>query len=234
MQEKETTNNCDFTDVFNAPKKGRIIALDLGMKKIGVAISDELQITVRPLTVIKRTAWKKVLKQINDYIENFDAVALVLGLPLEFEGGESEMTIEARRLAKNFSLSIKSPYFFKMKEFRHMKRVEIFGNQARMKKKSAKLWMPKPPRLFCVILSNKINRSADGSSPSNTINFIRGRAVRAPVYKPNRQSKKISLFPARQMQPNLRVYLFRLSRAFYQFRAVLPDLRLPFLKLQHT
>ncbi len=111
MQEKETTNNCDFTDVFNAPKKGRIIALDLGMKKIGVAISDELQITVRPLTVIKRTAWKKVLKQINDYIENFDAVALVLGLPLEFEGGESEMTIEARRLAKNFSLSIKIPVF---------------------------------------------------------------------------------------------------------------------------
>ncbi len=111
MQEKETTNNRDFTDVFNAPKKGRIIALDLGMKKIGVAISDELQITVRPLTIIKRTAWKKVLKQINDYIENFDAVALVLGLPLEFEGGESEMTIEARHLAKNFALSLEIPVF---------------------------------------------------------------------------------------------------------------------------
>lgn len=111
MQEKETTNNRDFTDVFNAPKKGRIIALDLGTKKIGVAISDELQITVRPLTIIKRTSWKKVLKQINDYIENFDAVALVLGLPFEFEGGESEMTVEARRLAHNFSLSLEIPVF---------------------------------------------------------------------------------------------------------------------------
>lgn len=111
MQEKETTNSRDFTDVFNVPKKGRIIALDLGTKKIGIAVSDELQITVRPLTVIKRTAWKKVLKVITDFIETYDAVALVLGLPYEFEGGESEMSAEARRLAKNFSLSIKIPVF---------------------------------------------------------------------------------------------------------------------------
>ncbi len=111
MQEKETTNNSDFTDVFNAPKIGRIIALDLGTKKIGVAVSDELQITARPLSVIKRTAWKKVLKQIKDYIENFDAVALVLGLPVKFEGGESEMSFEARRLAKNFSLSLNIPVY---------------------------------------------------------------------------------------------------------------------------
>jgi putative holliday junction resolvase len=111
VQEKETTNNLDFTDVFHAPVRGRILALDPGTKKIGVAVSDELQITARPLLVIKRTAWKKVLKQISDLIAEFDAVALVLGLPLEFEGGESEMSAEARKLARNFSLSLKIPVF---------------------------------------------------------------------------------------------------------------------------
>lgn len=111
MQEKETTNKPEFTDVFNAPENGRILALDLGTTKIGVAISDELQITVRPLCIIKRTAWKKVLKQISDLLAEFDAVALVLGLPLEFEGGESEMSAEARRLARNFSLSIEIPVY---------------------------------------------------------------------------------------------------------------------------
>ncbi len=111
MQEKETTNQPEFTDVFNAPARGRILALDLGTKRIGVAVSDELQITVRALCIIKRTAWKKVLKQISDLLDEFDAVALVLGLPLEFEGAESEMSTEARRLAKNFSLSIKIPVF---------------------------------------------------------------------------------------------------------------------------
>lgn len=111
MQEKETTNAPDFTDVSAAPEKGRIVALDIGMKRIGVAVSDELQITTRPFAVIKRTGWKKVLKETIAILENFDAVALVLGLPYNFDGSESEMSTEARRLARNFSLSLKIPVF---------------------------------------------------------------------------------------------------------------------------
>ena len=109
MQEQETTNNSEFTDVFRAPQSGRLLALDLGTKRIGVAVSDELQFTVRPVCVIKRTAWKKVLKQIIAFIEEFDAVGLVLGLPYNFDGSESEMSAEARRLARNFSLSLSIP-----------------------------------------------------------------------------------------------------------------------------
>ena len=111
MQEKETTNPPDFTDVFRAPDAGRIIALDLGTKWIGVAVSDETQFTARPLIVIKRTGWKKVLVQVKDIVREFDAVALVLGLPYNFDGSESEMSQEARRLARNFSLSLEVPVF---------------------------------------------------------------------------------------------------------------------------
>lgn len=111
MQEKETTNPEDFTDVFRAPTSGRLLALDLGMKHIGVAVSDELQFTVRPVSVIERKSWKKVLKQVIAFLEEFDAVGLVLGLPLNTNGTESEMSLEVRRLAKNFSLSIKVPVF---------------------------------------------------------------------------------------------------------------------------
>ena len=109
MQELETTNPDDFTDVFRAPLKGRLLALDLGTKRIGVAVSDELQFTVRPVCVIERISWKKVLKQIIAHLENFDAVGLVLGLPYNTDGSESEMSVEARRLARNFSLSLDIP-----------------------------------------------------------------------------------------------------------------------------
>ena len=111
MQEKETTNSGDFTDVFRAPASGRLLALDLGMKHIGVAVSDELQFTVRPVAVIERKSWKKVLKQVIAFLDEFDAVGLVLGLPYNSDGSESEMSAEARRLARNFSLSIKVPVF---------------------------------------------------------------------------------------------------------------------------
>lgn len=111
VQEKETTNSVDFTDVFLAPNEGRVIALDIGTKRIGVAVCDELQIAVRPLFTLKRQSWKKLLVQIKDILAEYDARALVLGLPYNFDGSESEMSHEARRLARNFSLSLSIPVF---------------------------------------------------------------------------------------------------------------------------
>lgn len=88
-----------------------MIALDLGTKRVGIAVSDETQTIVRPVKTIERTGWKKFLKQIINIIADFDAVALVIGLPLESDGAESEMSQDARRLARNFSLSIEIPVF---------------------------------------------------------------------------------------------------------------------------
>lgn len=109
MQEKETTNPSDFLDVFRVPASGRLIALDLGTKRIGVAVSDERQIVTRAVRTIERTGWKKLLLQIKEILADFDAVALVIGLPYNFDGTESEMSREARRLARNFSLSLEIP-----------------------------------------------------------------------------------------------------------------------------
>jgi putative Holliday junction resolvase len=111
VQDKETTNQPKFTDVFRAPPSGRLLALDLGTKRIGVAVSDELQMTTRAVCIIERRSWKKVLKQIVSFLDEFDAVGLVLGLPYNTDGSESEMSQEVRRLAKNFSLSLKVPVF---------------------------------------------------------------------------------------------------------------------------
>ncbi|MEP6901773.1 MAG: Holliday junction resolvase RuvX [Actinomycetota bacterium] len=86
-----------------------MVALDLGTKRIGVAVSDELQFTTRPLKTIERAGWKKLLLQIKEILADFDAVTLVLGLPLNTDGSESEMSREARRLARNFSLSLEIP-----------------------------------------------------------------------------------------------------------------------------
>jgi putative holliday junction resolvase len=111
VQDKQITNSPNISDISQVPNEGRILALDLGTKKVGVAVSDELQITVRPLQVVTRRSWKELLKTISAFIEEFDAVALVLGLPYNFDGSESEMSLEARRLARNFSLSLSIPVF---------------------------------------------------------------------------------------------------------------------------
>ncbi len=110
MQDKQTTNPSEFAEIFSAAA-GRILALDLGMKRIGVAVSDELRIIARPLCTIERTGWKKLLRKIKDIVTEYDAAALVLGLPYNFDGSESEMSAEARRLARNFRLSLEIPVY---------------------------------------------------------------------------------------------------------------------------
>lgn len=90
---------------------GRLLALDLGQKRVGVAVSDELQITVRPLAPLLRTSWKQLLRAVAERLESFDARALVIGLPLSMDGSAGEAAAEARRLARNFRLSLAVPVF---------------------------------------------------------------------------------------------------------------------------
>jgi len=111
VQQKETTNPAILTDVFVVPLDGRIIAIDPGTKRCGIAVCDELRITTRALPLIERTSWKKLLSNIKQIVSDFDAKALVIGLPLESDGSESNMSVEARRMAKNFSLSLDIPVF---------------------------------------------------------------------------------------------------------------------------
>ena len=106
MQQKETANLRDLTDVSGVPANGRVVALDPGTKRVGVAICDELRVAARPLCVIQRSSWKKLLLQVRDILGEYDAVALVVGLPYNFDGTESEMTAEAREMARKFSLSL--------------------------------------------------------------------------------------------------------------------------------
>lgn len=111
VQEKDTTNNADFTDVSRLPKTGPILSIDPGTKRCGIAICDPFRITVRPLQRMERSSWKKLLQNVKEIVSEYDASALVIGLPLESDGSESIMSAEARRMARNFSLSLDIPVF---------------------------------------------------------------------------------------------------------------------------
>ena len=95
MQRKETANPVEFTDVSTIPAAGRIVGIDPGTKYVGVAVSDETQLIARPVKTLVRTSWKKLLSDIKQIVSDFDAVAIVVGLPLGFEGDRIEMTDEA-------------------------------------------------------------------------------------------------------------------------------------------
>lgn len=86
---------------------GPILALDLGEKLVGAAISDDRLITIRRLAPLKRTNWKQLLRDVETLISDFDAQTLVIGLPLRLDGTAGNAALEVERMARNFAKSLK-------------------------------------------------------------------------------------------------------------------------------
>lgn len=93
----------------SARPAGRLLALDLGARRVGVAVCDELRLSVRPLPPLARASWKRLLGEIAALCRSFDAKGVVVGLPFNLDGTEGEAAQEARRIARNLSLSLGLP-----------------------------------------------------------------------------------------------------------------------------
>jgi putative Holliday junction resolvase len=66
----------------------RILALDHGTKRIGVALSDELGWTAQPLETFERRTLDRDIAHILDLVRSHDVGQVLLGLPLRLNGGE--------------------------------------------------------------------------------------------------------------------------------------------------
>jgi putative Holliday junction resolvase len=65
---------------------GRVIAIDLGARRIGVALTDGLGLTAQPHATIARRGGQRDLDAIAALVREHDAERVVLGLPLSPEG----------------------------------------------------------------------------------------------------------------------------------------------------
>ena len=78
----------------------RVIGLDVGDKRIGVAISDELGITARGLFTLERKNIKVDTQQLIDTIRENECSNVIIGLPLNLSGQDSVQTEKVRIFAE--------------------------------------------------------------------------------------------------------------------------------------
>jgi putative Holliday junction resolvase len=84
--------------------KNRILALDLGEKRIGVALSDETRTIARSYAIIKRTSRSADFDKIGQMIEEHDVNLLVVGLPTLASGEEGSKAAWARSYAQDLAI----------------------------------------------------------------------------------------------------------------------------------
>ena len=95
-------------DVFieKTRKKSRLIGIDPGGKRIGIALSDENKIVATPYTTIIKENYRDLVDQIKKIVKEYDIDGIVIGNPINMDGTEGPSSQSAKDLAKNLSKDI--------------------------------------------------------------------------------------------------------------------------------
>ena len=80
----------------------RCLGVDYGTKRVGLAISDSLGITARPLSVVPRSA---AVQEVVNLVKEHDVGTIVVGLPTGLSGDEGVSASEARKLADELGIA---------------------------------------------------------------------------------------------------------------------------------
>jgi putative Holliday junction resolvase len=87
----------------------RVLGIDLGSRRIGVAVSDGLGLTAQPRATITRYGGTRDIEAIAAAVRDADADRIVLGLPLDCEGREGPAAQRARVFGEKLAAALHLP-----------------------------------------------------------------------------------------------------------------------------
>ena len=95
-------------DIFieKIKKKSRLMGIDPGGKRIGIAISDENKIVATPYATIIKENYADLVSKIKIIVEEYQIEGIVMGNPINMDGSEGPSSQSAKDLAKNLSKDI--------------------------------------------------------------------------------------------------------------------------------
>lgn len=91
---------------------GRILALDVGKKRIGLAVSDELGITAQGIETLHRTRVREDLENLRLVVQKWNVNLLLVGRPLHMSGAESRQSEYTEEFAERLKDYIELPLVF--------------------------------------------------------------------------------------------------------------------------
>lgn len=90
----------------------RVLALDVGTKTIGVAVSDELRISSNGVKKIDRTSLKNDLSEIKKIIDQYRPVEIVVGLPYREDGQLAARGVDIKKFSEKIENNFKIPIVY--------------------------------------------------------------------------------------------------------------------------
>jgi putative Holliday junction resolvase len=98
------------TNLYNPRVEARILALDVGSRTLGLAVSDPLGITAQGLPTIRRKNRRADFAQLDVVVKKYDVKEFVVGYPLRLSGAtgtqSEKMTLFAEQLRQRYELPV--------------------------------------------------------------------------------------------------------------------------------
>lgn len=94
------------------PNNARILGLDVGTKRIGLALSDTSLMIASPFQTIERDGFKKTAKVLQEIIQEYHIILLVVGLPKHMDGMEGAQAQSTRQFIEHFKQFYPIPVMF--------------------------------------------------------------------------------------------------------------------------
>ena len=90
------------------PTQGKLMALDVGLARIGIALCDPLRLTVRPHSTLTRTSRNKDFELLARLVKTEEVVAVVCGLPLNMDGSVGSQAQTTRKWAMRLAQALRA------------------------------------------------------------------------------------------------------------------------------
>jgi len=88
------------------PKKSRLMGIDPGGKRVGIAISDENKIIATPYKTLIKNKYSDFVEELIEIVNENKIMGIVIGNPINMDGSASQSSQSARDLAINLSKDI--------------------------------------------------------------------------------------------------------------------------------
>ena len=93
---------------MNKKNLGKLLALDVGLARIGVAVCDPLRLAARPLTVIHRRSRRDDFAELAQLVQREEIVEIICGLPLNMDGSEGAQAQTVRKWAERCAYALRT------------------------------------------------------------------------------------------------------------------------------
>ena len=109
----------------------RILAIDYGMRRIGLAVSDPLQIIATPLDTLRISNYEDGIKQLKAIYEEYKPITIIMGYPIGTSGNKTDQTRLVDQVIESLRSSIDVPIISWDERYTSLQAKSILQQQGR-------------------------------------------------------------------------------------------------------